>query len=336
MSNVKTAIFAEKQAGILTYLSRNGEPGLDVGFQCLSEFYTHKTAGITDWTGFPSGGKTYFVFELLITLSEKYGLRHGLYCPDIGNYNEIWTKIFIMVTGKNINEKYGNKAKEEDIYKAASWINHHFIIMERADIKKPVSPVNIWEYVCNFQDDTGGLNTCLIDSWKNLYHDFGNKREDLYLDYVLNYRNELADKYQKHFHTIAHSAKTEIDEGNTYTDEVTGAKRKKRRIPDANDIKGGGSWFASGKNIITIDYPNKRNNTLDIIISKTKPEGVGKTGTITGKIKLDYSRSRYYEEFNGQRRFSFDKPISNYNTIDEGIHSNYYETNHNEKDGAPF
>lgn len=298
--------YSLREQEILRYLNSNGEPGLSVGFQSLEGLYSHRSTGITDWTGFPASGKTYFVLELLITLSEKYGQRHALFVPDLGNYKETWSKIFMMVSGKEFNAKYGNKATEDDIHRHKDWINHHFIILKREDIKKPITPINIWEYVCHYEDSAGIINNCLIDSWKNLYHNLDGRREDLYLDYVLNYRNELAEAHDKHFHTIAHAAKTEIDEYNVATD-TDGRTKKKRRVPDANDIKGGGSWFASGKNIITVDFPDKKRNSLDIHISKTKPEGVGSVGSVLQRICLDYNRHRYYEMVNGEKRFTFTK-----------------------------
>lgn len=301
--NVRAVDYLSKEKSILDYLSKNGEPGLDVGFQCLSEFYTHRHSGITDWTGFPASGKTYFVLEILMTLSERFGQRNVLYVPDIGNYNEVWSKLFQMKTGKNFNGRYGNKATDMDIYQAQEWINQHFIILERTDIRKPIPPSDIWLFTCEYEDAFGKVNNCLIDSWKNMSHIYQN-REDQYLDYILSYRNELSEKFNKHFHTIAHAAKTEMDENNDYVDEA-GKKRKKRRIPDANDIKGGSSWFANGKNIISVDYPNKKSTEIDLYISKTKPEGVGKVGSVIGKIKLDLNRHRFYETSWGEKRFTF-------------------------------
>jgi hypothetical protein len=97
-------------------------------------------------------------------------------------------------------------------------------------------------------------------------------------------RNEMAESYNVHYHTIAHAVKTELNE-----------QKGKRRIPNAWDIKGGGSWFANGKNILTADYPDKSQTGMDLYISKVKPEDVGKIGEVVGRLKLDVKRGRYYE-----------------------------------------
>lgn len=286
------------------YLDKDGEPGRFCGFHCLDKHYTHKDSGITDWTGFPASGKTYFLLEVLFNLSERYGKRHILYVPDLGTYKEIISKLIKMYSGKDFTSKYHNQIKIEEIYKHIPWLQHHFIILKRKDIKKPVTAIEFWEYVCDYSDSSGIAHTGIIDSWKNMFKDFKDHgREDLYLDYALSYRNELAEEYGKHFHTIAHATKTELDENNVQNG------KKKRRIPDANDIKGGGSWFANGKSIITIDYPDKTMNGVDIYISKTKPEDVGKVGAVIGQVFLDMQRGRYYEYHNGEKRYGFDKEV---------------------------
>lgn len=329
--NLKVENFADREKGIMEYLDRNGEPGRSTGFRCLDDFYTIKDGGVTDWTGFPASGKSYLVFELLMTQAELYGKRTLLYVPDIGNYNEIWSKLMMMYSGKNFNSKYGNKINETDILKAKDWINFHFLILGKKDHKKSVSPIEFFEFVCDYKDDVGGVASGMIDSWKNFSHDFSGKREDLYLDEVLAQRNELSEKYLKHFHTIAHATKTEIDENNISTG-ANGNKKKKRRVPDANDIKGGGSWYANGKCIISVDFPDKSTNSLDLFVSKTKPEGVGKVGAILGEIKLDYSRHRFYEVVNGEKKFTFTK--SN-DKLTNNINFDEQKTNYI-TDGNPF
>src|SRR5690606_9659477 len=101
-------------------------------------------------------------------------------------------------------------------------------------------------------------------------------------------------KYNKHFHTIAHAVKIDQFKG----------KSNERRVPNANDIKGGGAWYANGKSIITVDFPDKSKFGVDIHISKVKHENVGKMGSIIGKLFLDGRRARYYEYINGKPCYS--------------------------------
>lgn len=277
---------------ISTYLKNGAEPGLKIGFNCLDEFYSHKKGGVTDWTGFPSSGKTYFCLEILMNLAERSNQRHGLYVPDIGSDKEVVAKLVKMKTGRDFHDKYHNKITPSELSNCMDWIFHHFVVFKKKDFKTGVSPMEFWEMVSNYKDDGGILNTGLLDSWKNLKHLYSG-REDLYLDEILSVRNEMAERNNKHFHTIAHAVKTDADQSG------------KRRIPTAWDIKGGGSWYANGKTIITVDHPNKLENMVNLHISKVKPEDVGKVGSIVGKLFLDLKKGRYYERLDSSAYFAF-------------------------------
>lgn len=297
------------------YLIKGAEPGLKVGFSCFDEYYTHKEAGVTDWTGFPSSGKTYFCLEVLMNLSEKYGKRHGLYVPDIGSNKEIVAKLIKMKTGKDFHDRYHNKITAKELGHNLDWVLHHFVIFKKKDFKTGVSPLEFWEMICTYKDGEGIVHTGLLDSWKNLKHIYSG-REDLYLDEMLSVRNEMAESNNKHFHTIAHAVKTDADQSG------------KRRIPTAWDIKGGGSWYANGKNIVTVDHPNKLENRVDLHISKVKPEDVGRIGSITDKLFLDLRKGRYYERIDSSAYYAYGhenhKPpaktvVNNINSINDDL-----------------
>jgi hypothetical protein len=296
--NIIVTSITDRSGRIEDYIANDGYPAKEIGFYNLNEYYTHKDSGITDWTGKPGSGKTYFVLECLFLLAEKFGHVNALYVPDLGSYVDIVGKLVKMYTGKNVQPKWGNRAGMKDVLDSIPFLSRHFIILERKNVREPVTPEDIWEFACDYKGPDGSvINNLLIDSWKNLNHDFRGKAEYQYLDYILSYRNELAENYNKHFHTIVHSVKTELEDT---IDPNTG--QRKRRVPTAQDIKGGGSWYDNGKSIITCDRPDKSTNFLDIHVWKTKPEDVGKQGSILQKIELDWNRGRYFEWSAGQRR----------------------------------
>lgn len=280
-------------------LKEGGRPGLVSPFKCLHEFYSHKAGGVTDWTGFPASGKSYFVLEYLMALSEKHGLRHGLFVPDIGSKEEIVEKLIKMRTGKDFTDRYYNKIDPKEMIEAMNWVMHFFVIFKRADFKRGVTPINFWEMIVNYNDSSTGapegrLNTGLADSWKNFSHLY-NGREDSYLDEILSIRNEMAEDHQVHLHTIAHAIKTEILD----------PKMNARRIPTAWDIKGGGSWYSNGKTIVTGHRKDKTTNGFDLYFSKVKPEDVGSEGEIVNKLFLDKKRGRYFELLDGVPQYAY-------------------------------
>lgn len=296
MSNLLVEDAEDVLRDLEKYHRNNGEPGRYFGYEELNKYYTHKDAGVTDWTGFPGSGKTYFCLQGLFNLSIRYGKRHILWVPDIGGRKEVYAKLIKMYLGKDISNKYGNQISHEDMVKALPWLSYHFIVLKKKNFKKGVTPIEFWEFVCEYKDESGkGVDTCLADSWKNFKHEFAG-REDTYLDEVLSIRNELAEENVKHIHTIAHAIKTEL----------SGQKGDgKRRIPTAWDIKGGGSWYANGKNIITVDFPDKKSTWVNLYISKVKPEDVGHVGEVVNKMKLDVTKGQYYEVINGNNWFPF-------------------------------
>lgn len=293
--NLLISSITDNSKKIEKYIEHNGYPGKFLGFESMHKYYSHKDAGCTDWTGEPSSGKTYFVLEMLFQLSERYGHVNALYVPDLGSYVDIVGKLVKMYTGLAINPKYGNKATIKDVHASIPFLAKYFLILVKENIRETVTPEKIWEYCADWKGNEGErINNVLIDSWKNLFHDMGNKREDQYLDYLLSYRNELAENSNMHFHTIAHSVKTELE------DERDETGKKKRRIPTAYDIKGGGSWYANGKNILTVDRPDKKNKIVNVYIWKTKPEDVGRQGSVIETIELDWERGRYFERIDGE------------------------------------
>lgn len=297
MKGLKVIGMKEIMPRIEDHLQSDGKPGRLLNFSCLNDFYTHKDSGVTDWTGLPGSGKTYFVLEIMFGLATEYGKRTMLYVPDLGSEEEIIEKLVKMHTGKDMTNKYNNKIDSAQLYKSLPWIFHHFVIVTRDKgdngkrAGKP-SPIDIWEMGCTYSDDAGEVDQIVIDSWKNMKHLYDG-REDQYLDQVLSERNEMAEDYGKHIHTIAHATKPS-------------PVLKKRVIPTAYDIKGGGAWFDNGKNIITVDFPDKSSTNVNIYVSKTKPENVGTPGSIENKLFLDKRKGRYFEILNGHNLYAFD------------------------------
>ena len=284
--NVKIIQYNDKR-GDFEAFHKSGGAGINyAGFEAFEGAYKFALDGVTDITGLPHSGKTEFALELLFYQSEAFGLRHLLYAPDIGSYNEIRRKLIVKHYRRSFRG-YDNSITPTELIYCSSWIDTHFLIAGKVDAKKPLKPDDLWKFAVEYEDVNGGIDTCLIDSWKNLFHDYTG-REDVYLDYILSYRNELAEAYKKHFMTIAHPKSMDLDKD-----------QKKRRVPDAYDIKGGSAWFSNGKTIITVDYPDKNRQTIDLYFTKVKPDSIGRAKVLFEGLEFDYRKSRYRETIQG-------------------------------------
>lgn len=285
--NVKIIDYNQKRKEFEAFHKYGGAQMYYAGFECLNGVFQFAKDGVTDITGSPSSGKSEFALELLFHQSETNGLRHLLYVPDIGSYNEIRRKLIVKYYKRSFRG-YENSISELDLIHCSAFIDTYFLIAAKEDPKKPLSPIDLWNFTADYEDKNGIVHTCFIDSWKNLYHDFTG-REDQYLDYVLSYRNELAELKQRHFMTIAHPKNVEYDR-----------ETKKRRVPDANDISGGASWYRNGKTIATVDRPDRDSLYVDIIFSKVKPDTIGTAKSIIQELEFDFRKSRYRETIEGK------------------------------------
>lgn len=285
--NVKIVDFNEKRKDFEAF-HKTGGAGLNyAGFECFNGVFQFALDGVTDITGLPHSGKSEFALELLFYQTEVYGLRHLIYAPDIGSYNEIRRKLIVKYYKRSFRG-YENSINELELINCSAFIDTYFLIAGKVDTKQPLTPVELWEFSIDYEDANGIINTVFIDSWKNLFHSYTG-REDIYLDYVLSHRNELAEAHKKHFMTIVHPKSMDFDKDT-----------KKRRVPDANDLKGGSSWFSNGKVIMTIDYPDKEKQTADIWFTKIKPDTIGRVKVIFDTLEFDFKKSRYRETIEGR------------------------------------
>jgi hypothetical protein len=290
MSNVKVIDYKDKRQDFELYHQTGGAENRYTGFECINKFWKFAQDGVTDLTGAFGSGKTEFALELLFFQAENFGKRFMIYLPDVGSYNEIRRKLLVKYY-KRPFRGYDNALNEKErgeLTKACAFIDYHFLILGKNDSKKPISPLNLYEFCADYKDNNGiGVDGLLIDAWASIFHEYKGTEVN-YLDNLLPIRNDIAESSQKHFMSIVHPTKMEILQDT-----------KKRRIPDANDLNGGAAWGRHGKTIITVDKPNMDTNEVDIYFSKIKPDTLGKKGTIIGSLDFFWKHSRYRETING-------------------------------------
>jgi hypothetical protein len=76
--------------------------------------------------------------------------------------------------------------------------------------------------------------------------------------------------------------------------------KPKRRVPDSDDIKGGSAWNSNGKVIITVDYPERNKQTVDLYFNKVKPDVLGRANVLFEMLEFDWKKSRYLETIEGK------------------------------------
>jgi len=292
------------------YYESGGGNTFYVGFNAMSKHYNVKEGGVTDWTGYPGSGKTELLLEVLKNCSEWYGHKHLIYMPDAGSVEEVVGKLIHKFTGKQFEEFYydkaGNKVEirnritDAEIFEWLPRVLKYFYIFDPSEEKsngktrsKAVTPRQFWQFAAENKRELG-IFSAVIDSWNYMKHDIGSQRQDQWLEEILSYRNELAERNGIHMHTIIHPKQEKKD------------KNGKKITPDMHSLKGGSEWPNNGKTIIVVDRGFDSGIT-DIKIDKAKPRVVGVQGLCS--LRYDVNLGRFYENINGKRYYSHQHPV---------------------------
>ena len=265
---------------LFQYRKHYHDKGMYLGWDCLHDHYSMQLGNCTDWTGYPMSGKTQVLMELLLNTSLWYGWKHLIYFPDVGTNVEIIADLIHKKTGKTFDPLKSNVITEQEIQNNVDWITNHFLILTKKDVKAKMTPMQFWDMAVKIKNESE-LHTASIDSWKDLSHpysEFGGYAQ--YLEFVLPYRNQIAEDNDLHLHTIIHPKLTEKENG-------------KRKPPVPYDLKGGSEWFNSGKCMITVHREDLDSGIAEIYFNKIKPRAIGKIGKID--LRFDLQKFRYYE-----------------------------------------
>ena len=259
----------------------------------MNGLYNFKKGRTTYFAGIPSHGKSTFVFELLIQLTEKHGLKHVLVAPEEGTAAELYITILCMITGLQNRSNAFNRLTKEVFYKNIAYLKSHFHIYDLGE--KSVSPYKILEDIKEYIIEHK-IDTLTLDPWNELTHDFsiGGGRQDIYLEKVLGDIRLFSRANKIHTFIVAHPR--------TLQKSKDGGKYEP---PTAYEFSGGGAWYAKADGIICVYRPEefsevfKEQTKVEIIIQKAK-RGIGKKGIIN--LDFNLQTSRYIE---------LDKPIEN-------------------------
>jgi len=245
--------------------------GKYVGFRCLKDLYSVKRGCTTYITGSPTHGKTEFLEEIKMNLTEFYGWKHLMFSPEIGSPPEIYAELAAKYHSKPFSK---TSMTELEVNSAYDHIQEYYTIID----DESLTIDNILEIAAK-----QSVDTITIDPWNELYHNFDKHagREDVYLEYTLGKIRRFARKQQIHFFLVVHPRTLQLEGG-------------KYSPPTFYQMKGGSSWANKGESIICVFRESKMDNKATIIIQKAKPKVVGNQGECY--LYFDRDQNRYYEE----------------------------------------
>lgn len=268
-------------------LFKNGHPkGYKVNHKSMDEQLTFIKGGCTDITGYPFGGKSLLLKEIIVSLTYNHGWRHAIYMPDDGTDKEIISNLIHKMYGKTFNQGYKNSITEKEIYSYINEICHNFVFA-----KGQVEPKEFWKFAKEHK-----CNSAVIDSWNYLAHN-GDPTKPDYLRQVLSYRNSFMQDNKMHSFIIIHPKNPDpmqVKEGNV-------------KKPSVYHIMGGSEWNNNGRNIIVVHKSEKGNYNEPYLISidKVKPKYAGNIGEFY--LHLDWPKQKFYEMDNQYqiKRFAY-------------------------------
>ena len=272
------ALYPETKKQTDALFNKGIDTGNYIGFDCLKDFYNVKLGCTTYIGGIPSHGKTEFMFEILLNLSEFYGWKHLIFSPETGSPAEIIGELAHKYIGKPFL-KNDFQMSEGEKYRADCYLEDYFTIVDGGEHDMTID--ELLSAAKQLKTEFG-IHTLCIDPWNELKHDFeiAKGREDKYLEFTLGKIRRFARENMMHIFIVAHPRTLRPLDG-------------KYDPPTAFELSGGAAWYSKAETILCIHRPSIESSAVEIHIQKAKPKHIGKKGIVP--LFFDWQKSRYYE-----------------------------------------
>ena len=267
--------------------------------------------------GYDGHGKSEFILELQMQLSELYGMKHLVFSGEIGSPEQIITKLCSKYGKKPFNrykedgEEYYTYQNDEESMRSLNFVNEHFLVVDRFATGEGFRFDNMIETLDDYMRNGFGVSdvdTISIDSWYELDREevSGTDRQlEMFLQKMFRYgyKNKISFIVSSHIGANGHKT----------MHEVPNTGQKYPGVPSKYNWTGGMMWSRMGFQMINgykphseIDYFGDNNlcewNEFWVDVEKSKPERIGKKGRST--IYFDIHANRYYEMIDGRKMFS--------------------------------
>ena len=221
-------------------------------------------------TGYPSRGKSTFVDNLLINLSERYDMKH-LIASFESSIPIHYNSLLEMHAKKPIYQlKNDEQILDPDNF---AFIAEHFL---RFDIERQWTIDEICEST-ELAARKFGTKTLVIDPYNKLNNKFSDGREDLYVGNILSKLIMLAKKLDILVIFVAHPKKPDGE-----------------KMPNMYSISGSSDWYNMADYGIVVHRNRQENgklsNTPEIMVQKVKNFALGSPGG--GSIMLYYDSDK--------------------------------------------
>lgn len=255
----------------------------ETGWREFDKLVKIKTSYLMVVTGYPSRGKSYFVKNMLVNISRKYGTKHLIasFEDTKGSLYRALFEMYVKKTKYKIDYEYGNNAMEHVLTgEAYDFISEHFIGFENDrhwDIDSIIERTET-EYIKH------GIKTLVIDPYNRLKNDYKD-REDKYIGEILSKLCMLAKKLDILIIFVAHPTKP--------------VKGGENTPPTMYNVSGSGDWYNMADYGIVIHRNKTEEGLEDIVkinVEKVKNFSLGEPSG--GSVSLNFNKvTRNIENF---------------------------------------
>lgn len=241
---------------------KNGYPKVEgIGFNGLDSKIRFSTGQLTVVTGIPGSGKSEFMDQIMVKLSEVHGWRHGVFSAENQPVQLHIAKLMEKKAGEYITGfcKMSVKTYEETL----QFINEHFFFIKIIDENLKVENIlnRAKELITRY-----GIKFLIIDNWANLEHNYSGETEHQYIGKSLIKLFNFCKAYNIHIVVVAHPTKIKKRQDGSY------------EVATLYDISGSSHWFNKVDNGISI-YRDYQNNITTAHIMKVRHRYNGEVGS---------------------------------------------------------
>jgi len=252
---------------------------VSTGFNGVDDIYSVGPGLLTVVTGIPSHGKTTFINQIMVNLSNNDPSYIHAVCSFETPPQVHIMQLTEMLTQKTFFEQdYGNRVTLEELQMCKKFINTHFkFFYQEAGQKATISSVIERLKIAVFR---WGVRSIVIDPYNYIERPKKMDSETSWIDDMLTDLRLFAQAHDVHIWFVAHPTKIQMNADGTYPP------------PKGYSISGSSSWYSKPDFGLTI-HTDKEKGETRVINWKTRFNWLGRDGEST--IYYDLA-SRVYRE----------------------------------------
>ena len=267
------------QGSVIDLYNGNYVKPLEVGYPSLDEIYKILKGTFHCITGIPNHGKSYFLDQMLIKISQQHDWRYAIFSPEHSTAMHI-RRLVQMYNEKPFDLGDDNRMSTQELQRGMEWINNHFYFIETKDTVPSIDYIlevakkSIYKY---------GVNAIVIDPYNEVSAvRSGNTREDEHIRDFISKCKRFARVHDIVVWVVAHPTKLPKSTDGGYAP------------PTAYDISGASHWHNQSDCILTI-HRDFDDNTTTVMTRKIREQDLyGKIGQ--AKFQFD-TQKRVFKEF---------------------------------------